>query len=391
VALLDFAALTDHAEIFPQFSTTPLFGVFQDYIRITNSFNEAGKFATLVALEWTPLMGTSRSYLPTQHINFYFRGNDMPFFSTFTHFTPDEVYKYIDEHTNDRFMAWTHHVLRSDYGSDFGFYNESINRMIEIYSEHGCGEFENNTLNPYPTIHSFSETSHGHSVNDALRMGRKFGFMASSDSHDGRMGHNIVHTPARGAVHVHPLSIAGYNLGAYPGGLTGLFTKELNRTNIWDALYTRSCYATTWVNRHFMNFTINGVSVGENDSTVIVSNTNATRTLEISIIADGISLIPNRRTNISKIEIFKNSELWKTEIVNDIIYHKIILDNTTITGTAYTHCIQKSDGKWYIHDQSINPVDPASLSTNGTDYYYVRMTDTNGWAGWIGPIWVKSL
>ncbi|TFG05645.1 MAG: DUF3604 domain-containing protein [Promethearchaeota archaeon] len=388
VALLDFAALTDHAETFPQMSTMALFDKFEDYIRITNSFNQEGKFVTIVALEWTPLLGGARSYLAAQHTNFYFRGDSMPFFSTFTHFTPDEIYSYLSRNTDGEFMAWTHHVLRSDYGADFGFYNESINRMIEIYSEHGSGETTNLSQNPYPTIHSFSEEDYGYSVQDMLRMGYKCGLMASSDSHDGRMGHNIVHTKARGAVHVHPLSIAGYNLGAYPGGLTGVFADVLNRTQIYDAIYSRSAYATTWVNRHFMNFTINGVMIGQQDSTVQVPTVNTTRILEITIITDGISLAPGVRTNISKIEIFKNSELWKTEIINDIIYHQIIQDNATITGTSYDHCIQKADGNWYIHEASIQPVDPATLNTNGADYYYVRMTDTNGRLGWIGPIWV---
>ena len=391
VALLDFAALTDHAEMFPQMSTVELFNKFQDYIRITNSFYEEGKFATLVALEWTPLLTGVRSYLATQHTNFYFRGTDMPFFSTFTHFTPDDIYQYLEENSNDQYMAWTHHVLRSDYGSDFGFYNESINRMIEIYSEHGCGETVNTSLNPYPTIHTYDENTHGYSVQDALRMGHKMGLMASSDSHDGRMGHNIVHTGARGAVHTYPLSIAGYNLGAYPGGLTGLYTTALNRTQVYDSLYNRSAYATTWVTRPIMNFTINGVSVGEDDSTVTVADVNTTRTLEITILVDGVSLNPGIRTNISKIEIFKNSELWRTEVVNDIIYHQTINDSTTITGTSYDHCIQKADGNWYVHEDSIKPVNPTLLNTNGTDYYYVRMTDTNGILGWIGPIWVDPL
>lgn len=389
VALLDFAALTDHSEIFPQFSTEDLFGKFSDYIQITNGFNEEGKFTTLVALEWTPLLGTQRPYLCNQHINFYFSGDSMPFFSTFTHYNPDEIYDYIRENTGDEFLAWTHHVLRSDYGSDHAWYNESINRMIEVYSEHGCGEFVNQSLNPYPSVHTFGEDTHGYSVNDLLRMGRKCGFMASSDSHDGRMGHPIVHTEARGVSHQYPLSIAGYNLGAYPGGLTGLYANGLNRTQVFESLKSRSAYATTWINRHIMNFTINNVTVGENDSTVQVLDVNTTRFLEITIMVDGISTTPGMRTNISKVEIFKNSEPWRTDVVNDIIYHQIINDTTTITGTSYDHCIQKEDGNWYIHERSIKPVNPASLNTNGTDYYYVRMTDTNGGLGWIGPIWVE--
>jgi hypothetical protein len=140
-----------------------------------------------------------------------------------------------------------------------------------------------------------------------------------------------------------------------------------------------------------MNFTINGVSVGEQDSTVSVADVNTTRILEITLAVDGLSVTPDVRTNITKVEIFKNSELWRTDIVNDIIYHRTIQDNSTITGTSYDHCIQKADGNWYVHELSIQPVDPASLNTNGTDYYYVRMTASNGGLGWIGPIWVDPI
>jgi hypothetical protein len=392
VALLDFAALTDHAEIFPHFGTIDLFNKFRNYIDTTNKYNQDGKFATLVALEWTPLLGNARSYLANQHMNFYYSGDDMPFFSTFTHFNPDDVYKYIDENLNpnNTYMAWTHHVLRDDYGSDYAFYNESINRMIEIFSVHGNGEFTDPNLNPYPTTHSFPNNTHGYSVNDALRMGRKFGIMASSDSHDGRMGHPIVHTEARGALNVEPFTISEYKFGAYPGGLIGLFTPNLTRAQIYKSLWNRSAYGTTWVNRHFMNFSINGIRVGRNDSTVSVIDENTSRFLEITIIADGISRTANAQTNITKIEIFKNSELWMTEEVNDIIYHKTIEDNETITGTSYDHCIQK-DGLWYVNDRSIKPVDPSTLNTGGADYYYIRMTDSNGGLGWIGPIWVEPI
>ncbi|MBD3228908.1 MAG: DUF3604 domain-containing protein [Candidatus Lokiarchaeota archaeon] len=393
VALLDFAALTEHSEIFPQFGTQDLFNKFRNYIDVTNNYNQDGRFTTLIALEWTPLLGNARSYLCNQHMNFYFSGNNMPFFSSFTHFTPDEIYQYLHENldNNNKYMAWTHHVLREDYGSDYAFYNESINRMIEIFSVHGCGEFVDPNLNPYPTTHSFPNNTHGYSINDALKMGRKFGIMASSDSHDGRMGHPIVHTEARGALHVQPFSISVYKFGSYPGGLTGLFSRNLTRKSVYESLWNRSAYGTSWINRHYLNFSINGVRIGQEDSTVSVADENSSRFLEITVIADGISKKANLRTNISKIEIFKNSELWMTEEVNDIIYHKTIEDNQTITGASYDNCIQKDDGNWYIHERSVKPVDPTTLNTGGADYYYIRMTDSSHGLGWIGPIWVEPV
>ena len=358
VSLLDFAALTDHSEHFLRIGDIDLFNLFQKYIEITNSFNIAGKFVTLVAMEWTPkyvIIGQDVSF---GHINVYFRGNSMPYFSTYTQRTPYELYDHIKQKTHDEFIAWTHHTLRSQFASDYAFNDDEINRMIEIYSVHGSCECIGND-NLYPSVDKLTE--HGYSVRDALRMGRKYGIMASGDTHDGRLGHSISHTEAR-CLNQYPYTFSGYRFNhPYPGGLTGIFTSNLNRTAVFDALKSRSGYATTWVNRHYLEFKINGISVGQNESTVYVTQLN----------------------------IYKNSELWKSfDHINSPIWRTNLTDNSLITGANYTHFILKN-GKYYIHKKSILPVNISQMNTDGADYYYIRMTDSNGGAAWMGPIWVE--
>ncbi|MBD3352060.1 MAG: hypothetical protein GF364_11290 [Candidatus Lokiarchaeota archaeon] len=388
VALIDFAALTDHAEMMARLGDMDIFNRFTSYKETTNKFNQDGKFTTLIALEWTPLIANLRNYLCTQHMNFYFEGNDMPFFSTFEFDTPDEVYDYIRSQIDDKFLAWTHHATRSDYLSDFAFYDDNINTMIEIYSCHGSCEFlgENNL---YKAVHEISEDKSGFSVNDGLKMGRKFGFLASSDTHDGRLGHNILHTDAR-ALNQYPITFSAFRYGVqHRGGLTGLYTDSLSRSNIFHALKNRTGFGTTWINRHLMDFSINGLRVGEQNSTLSVAAVDTVRDLEIFIAADGLSTSPNTVTKINKIQVFKNSELLNERVVSDFACNWTFTDTKPLTGTSYDNCIQKADGNWYIHARSIKPVDPAELNTGGADYYYVRFTDSNGGAGWIGPIWVE--
>jgi len=392
VALLDFAALTDHTEYFTRMGDVDVFNSFNNYIEITNSFNDPGEFATLIAVEWTPRTTPSQRQEGKVygHLNVYFEGDDMPFFSSLTHETPDKLYDYIKEKTDDDFLAWTHHTLRSDYASDYAFYDEDINTLIEVYSVHGSCETSGDDTY-FEEISKLPDDIDGYSARDALRMGRRFGFIASGDSHDGRLGHSISHTDAD-AYNQYPYTLAGYRLGhAYPNGLAGIFASKLSRKQIFNALKTRSCYGTTGVNRHYIEFSINNISVGVNDSTVYVPQANSTRHIEILVCADGVSMGPDDFTEIEEIEIYKNSKLWKSyEDIDKLIKRIVVNDTVNITGTKYSKdkCVKKSDGKWYIHENSLKAVDPGDLNTDGFDYYYVRMRDTNGGAAWIGPIWV---
>jgi hypothetical protein len=320
----------------------------------------------------------------------YFEGDNIPYFSSITHETPYELYDYIKENTDDDFLAWTHHTLRTDYASDYGFYDENINTLIEVYSVHGsCETSEDDTY--FEEISKLPDDIDGYSARDALRMGRKFGFIASGDSHDGRPGHSISHTDAE-AYNQYPYTLAGYRLGhAYPNGLAGIFTSRLSRSQIFNALKTRSCYGTTGVNRHYIEFSINNLTIGMNDSTLYVPQANSTRQIEILVCADGVAMGPDCDTEIEEIEIYKNSKLWKSyEDVDKPMKRILITDTVNVTGTKYDKdkCIKKSDGKWYIHERSIEPISPGDLNTDGFDYYYVRMRDSNGGAAWIGPIWV---
>ncbi|MHA1437478.1 MAG: DUF3604 domain-containing protein [Promethearchaeota archaeon] len=385
VALLDFAALTDHSEHFPRMGDADVFNIFKNYIQTTNSFNDAGEFATFLALEWTPYYIVQGKNVMHGHLNVYFKGNDMPFFSTFSHYNQSSLFNYIEKNCEDDFIAWTHHSVKKQFKSDFAFYDEKINRLIEIYSVHGSSETigDDNLFHPNDEI-----DKPGYSVRDALRMGRKFGIMASGDNHDGRLGHSISHTRAS-RYNQYPYTLSGYRLGhPFPNGLTGIFASELSRECLFEALYNRSCYATTWINRPYIEFKINGLAVGVNDSTKYVPALNTTRQIEILVCADGVSMDPNTITKIEKIEIFKNSELLTSwDDINHIFFRATYFDKNDITGTEYDDYIKKN-GKYYIHEDSIKPIDPDDLNTNGFDYYYLRTIDSNGGVAWIGPIWV---
>ncbi|MEX2754108.1 MAG: DUF3604 domain-containing protein [Candidatus Sigynarchaeota archaeon] len=388
VALVDFVALTDHAEMFPRFGDAALGTAFKNYVETTNRFNEAGRFATLVALEWTPLLAQAREYLCTSHINFYMSGDSIPYISTFDQHTPYEAYQAVRAATSDPFLAWTHHVTREEYPSDFGFYDPSINTMVEIYSCHGSGEFQG-SLNLYPMVHGLDKSHRGYSVNDALRMGRRFGIMASSDSHDGNPGHDLLHTSAR-ALTQQPYTFSAYRYGVVqPGGLTGVFATELSRSSVFAALQSRAAMATTWINRPFLNFSINGISVGRQNSTVVLGGPATPRVVNVVLAIDGLARATSVVKTIANVTIFKNSVPWRSIAPGGIMVNWTVVDTEPTTGASYDHCIQKADGLWYVNERSKVPVDPATLNTAGADYYYVRVVDSLGGAAWMGPIWAS--
>ncbi|MHA1733588.1 MAG: DUF3604 domain-containing protein [Promethearchaeota archaeon] len=390
VSMLDFAALTEHTEFDPRFGEVDLSGQFARYVATTQSFNEPGRFVTLLAEEYTPMLTGVRTYLSTGHVNLYFRGDDMPFISSLKLGDPYELFETVRGLTDDPFVGWFHHTTREAQCADFGYYDPSVNRMVEVYSCHGSSEMAG-SQNWYPEVHELPADEHGYSISDALKMGYRLGFMASSDTHDGRLGHSIFHTRAR-ALNQYPFSLSAYRYGVhYPGGLTAVYCAKLNRSDVFDALEGRSAYATTWVNRPLVTFSVNGVEVGEQGSEVTVSAKDTPRTVTLFVAADGVALQPNQSNAVRVVDVFKNSELWKHVEVDATMGRWTWVDDEPVTGTSYTGCVQKADGQWYVNQQSRKPVDPASLSTNGTDYYYARVQDANYQAAWIGPVWVRPL
>ncbi|MHA1149223.1 MAG: DUF3604 domain-containing protein [Promethearchaeota archaeon] len=384
IAKLEFAALTDHSEHFPRMGDIDVFNTLAMYIQTTNEYNDPDKFVTLVAIEWTPDYVVRGDTISHGHLNVYFKGDDLPFFSTFSQRNPDVLFDFIKENTDDDFIAWTHHSLNNQFASDFAYYDEDIMTCVEIFSVHGSSEVIGKDNLFTPNVECKIE---GNSIRDAWKMGRKFGLMASGDTHDGRLGHSISHTKAD-AYNQYPYTLSGYRLGhPYQNGLTALFASKLQRNSIFNGLQSKSCYATTWVNRHYLEFSINGTTIGDNESTLYVPNINSDRELDILVCSDGISLEENQVNEIEEVNIYKNSELWKSYEVNSPLFRTTVLDDTEIKGTSYDACIKK-DGKWYIHELSNKPVNPDELNTDGFDYYYVRMIDSNHHAAWIGPIWV---
>ena len=226
-ANLDFTALTDH-DCYPDWLSQSEW----EWIRTTSRlFNVKNKMATLLAYEWTP----NEYRYDFGHKNVYYRDFEGEIFRSGDEggMTPDRLFESLKQY---KAMAFPHHPAASwklvSAATDWAFHDESVQRMVEIFSRHAPFEYYGNyskyTKNNMQIEHC--------SVQDALAKGYHLGFTAGSDSH--QMEHGV------------------------EGGIAVSFVDELNNETIWDNLYNRFMYATTGAGI-LVSFKADGCEMGQ--------------------------------------------------------------------------------------------------------------------------------
>ncbi len=145
--------------------------------------------------------------------------------------SPEDVIKSHSE----RVVAIPHHIAYTPgyRGIDWKNFNEEISPIVEVYSKHGCGVSYDST-GEY--LHTMGPRDSRNTAYEGLRMGKIFGFSASTDHH------------------------AGYP-GSYGDGIIAILSDELTRKSLWEAIVRRRVYALTG-DRIRCNFTVNGNPMG---------------------------------------------------------------------------------------------------------------------------------
>jgi hypothetical protein len=219
-AFLDFGAITDHVESLTDRQ-------WDYFVAVTNDFNEPDVFATLIGEEWT-------SHPEWGHRNIYYRGDsgkvlrhDDPRYDTL-----NKLWKSLER---QEAIAIPHHSANVVMGVDWDWgYNPEFEKAVEIHSVWGTSERHKSQGNMMPIRVSGGEVDPGRRhVIDALKKGRRFGFVGGGDIHDGRPGdelHNFQRL---------------YQNHLWPQGFTAAFLPSLTRQDIYDAIKNRSTYATT--------------------------------------------------------------------------------------------------------------------------------------------------
>ena len=197
--------------------------------------------------------------------------------------------------------------------------------VVEIYSKHGNSEYLNA---PRPLKGQLP----GYFIQDMLARGNKFGFIAGSDTHSANPGSSMVQA-------------GPFTTLQYRSGLACVWAKELTREALFEAIFARRTYATTY-NRTVIFFYVNHLFMGEEGAVKGPRN---------------ISLKAFSGTKIHKMEIIKNNEI-----------------------------IFAAGGHLLLTEMEINYEDKAASGKN-EDYYYARITEAGGEISWSSPVWVKNI
>ena len=116
-------------------------------------------------------------------------------------------------------IAIPHHIgYTPGYrGIDWDKYRGDISPVVEVFSKHGCAMSEDAD---YPYYHNMGPRDPRNMVDEGLRRGNRFGFVASTDHH------------------------AGFP-GSYGDGLAAVVAEERTRESLWEAILARRTYAVT--------------------------------------------------------------------------------------------------------------------------------------------------
>ncbi len=378
---LDVVAVTDHDTmgffIPPSLQRRRMRRTYFDRLKATaHEFHDPGEYVTLFGYEWTkqPNVGG--------HINVYFDGVDGA-----------ELYDSMDERSdtyeklfervrtfNDRgdveAIAVPHHTAEATFPFDFSAidYADDIAPLVEVYSQWGSSERPARDGNRHPVLMGQGEAGEpGHYAQDAFALGNRVGLMASADFHGPRPGHSLLHVDS----HVPSLSEwrrGGLGWGliwriwnepSYAGGLTAFRAPELTRDAVFDSLRNRRVYGTSQPHRILTDFAVNGVSVGERDSTVTVDAVDAARRIEVEVAGTA---------PLARVTVVKNNEPWfvhegtddASADVDANTLETTVTDDTSVTGVSFDED-RRSDA----------------------DVYYLRVRQADGGMAWAGPLWVE--
>ncbi|MCD6360501.1 MAG: CehA/McbA family metallohydrolase [Armatimonadetes bacterium] len=300
--LLDFAAPANHYG--GRLDITE--DVWRRCVDKTNEWNDPGAFVTLQGYEW----GTG-----TGHKNVYWPGDD------------GQIYWGRDPQYNDTHKLWAAlegqealtipHHLKYIGNIDWEPRNDTFQRLVEICSAWGI-----------------SESGGPRSAQVALARGHRVGFIGGTDTHLGQPG-------------------SGTHWGVEGRGYAAVYAPELTRRAIFDALYSRYCYATTGA-RIILGFTVGEHRMGEDIATDTAS-------------PERIFTCRVRGTHdLSAVEIVRNGDVvqrWEPE------------------GQAL-------DASW----EDTTPLDDIAFApTYDYDmpfvYYYLRVLQRDRHRAWSSPIW----
>lgn len=307
VAALDVVSLTDHDHWGMQFLDQH--PEMWERIRAqTTRFNEPGRFVTLQGFEWTSWIYGHR------HVLFF--DDESPLLSSLDPATssPTQLWTAL---RNRKALTVAHHSAGGPIAVDWAIApHPMFEPVTEIVSVHGSSEAADTPGRIYDPVE-------GNYVRDALKRGYRLGFIGSGDSHDGHPG--LTH------------------LAGPSGGLAAIFSDELTREAVYEALRARRTYATNGP-RIFLSALLDDDLMGA--VLPAAKDAQAVAKLVVRVVAP---------EPIDHIDIIRNGAVEEYVIVKDTIAR-----------------VQRS-----------------IRALAAGEYLYVRVVQANGGAAWSSPFFAQ--
>lgn len=301
-------------------------------------FDEADRFTTLVGFQYAgdPVKEGTRHLIYSKDNKTLLRQKD-PKYSSLS-----KIYKTFAPKELISIPTFT---MGKGYDYDFKNFEPDYERVVEIYNAWGSSECTKKEGNSRPIMGSnkngISESAEG-SIQKALLRNCRFGFVA------GGLDDRGIYSDFFESDQVQ-----------YSPGMTAIISAEHSRSSMIDALYNRSCYATTG-ERIIVGLYLAGLQMGSETSTATKQGLVVNRHLSGYVAGT---------TALSHVEIIRNGKVIKTFESNEYSLNFTYDDMTPLDKVV----IDAKDKK------------PPFV------YYYLRVTQKDGHMAWSSPIWVDYI
>jgi hypothetical protein len=339
---LDFGTSTEHDHLYETSEKD-----FEEIKKIVEEYNVENKFITLFGYEY----GTW--YTGYGDICIYYRDNSLPILRSEInkYNSTTKINKNLEPYHQKVLMVGHHTALKPGY-RNWDYFNNKLERLVEIYSSWGNQENsykEGNPLSPRYKFFGYGPFARkrgailgkeGSYVQDALQRGYKLGFTAGGDDHLG----------------IYPSGGVDMENGIYPPGIMAVWAENLTRESLWKALINRKCYGTTGP-RLIIKFSLQDYTMGDIIKILDNPKFKLSRELKIQVISP---------LKIENVQIIRNKKVIKDFTQGTHIFEEKFEDLEPINRIYLNHCQKKEK---FV-------------------YYYVRILLEENNMAWTSPIWI---
>lgn len=301
-------------------------------------FDEADRFATFLGFQWfgEPKAEGLRHIIYLKDSKPILRKKDPK---------TNALKKIYKSHSPKELISIPSFTMAKGLSFDFKDFDPAFERVVEIYNSWGSSECTKKEGNIYPIVSpekkGVQEAPEG-SIDKALQANCRFGFVAGG-------------LDDRGAY----AGLFENNQEQYSPGLTAIIAAEHSRAALAEALYNRSCYATTG-ERMIVGLYVAGAPMGSEIDTSKKQGLLINRHLNGYVAGT---------TGLKLVEIIRNGKVIKR-----------------FEPKGYSLEFEYDDmsplEKILIHPGNKQP--PFA-------YYYLRATQADGHMAWSSPIWIDLL